>query len=75
MSYFANAGPKTGPILWRDDYEAIGVLEARADHMLIGTALLAGWGSGGAALWRLIVDDVELPGRWIVVGREFRPER
>jgi hypothetical protein len=76
MSYFTNIGPKAGPILWRDDYGgAIGVLGSRDDPMPIGMALAVGWGEGGVALWRLTVRGVEVPGRWIVVGREFWPEK
>ena len=36
-------------------------------------ALEVDWGEGGVSLWMLTVHGVELPGRWIVVGREFRP--
>jgi hypothetical protein len=34
-------------------------------------ALEVGWGEGGVSLWKLTVHGAELPGRWIVVGREF----
>jgi hypothetical protein len=71
--YFADSGPKSGPILYRHGHGAIGVPEARDVHTPIGMALEAGWGEGGVALWKLIVRGVEVPGRWIVVGREFRP--
>jgi hypothetical protein len=73
MFYFTNAGPTTGPILWRDGYAALSELRARDDHRPIGMALEVGWGEGGASLWKLTVHGVEVPGRWIVVGREFWP--
>jgi hypothetical protein len=36
-------------------------------------ALEVGWGEGGVSIWKLTVHGVEIPGRWIVVGREFWP--
>jgi hypothetical protein len=32
---------------------------------------LAEHGAGPAATFRLVVDNTELPGRWLCVGREF----
>lgn len=66
-----NAGPKSGPILWPDGYAAPSVLPARGDHRPIGMALEVGWGEGGVSLSKLTVHGAELPGRWVVVGREF----
>ena len=44
------------------------------DHpMPIGTAYEAGWDPAGLAVWRLTVDGDDLPGRWVIVDREFRP--
>jgi hypothetical protein len=74
VSYFTDVGPERGPMLWRDHYGAIGVLEARDNHWPIGMALCTGWGEGGVALWKLTVHGVEVPGKWIVVGRLFIPE-
>ena len=73
-TYFTNAGPTTGPILWTDGYGAIGVLGSPDNHAPIGMALGCGRGEGGVHLWRLTVHQVEVQGRWIVVGREFWPE-
>jgi hypothetical protein len=39
----------------------------------IGTALCVGSGAKEIALWRLIVQGIVLPHRWIVVDRQFRP--
>jgi hypothetical protein len=73
MPYFTNIGPKSGPIPYRDGHDAIGVLQARDDHRPIGMALEVGWGEGGVSLWELTVHGDEMPGSWIVVGREFWP--
>jgi hypothetical protein len=74
MAYFTNAGPKSGPFLWRDTIgAAIGVRPSRDNDMPIGTALPAGWGDGGVATFKLNVHCAEVPGRWVVVAREFWP--
>jgi hypothetical protein len=75
MSYFADAGPRSGPILYRNAVDrVIGALRARDDRWRIGMALCAGRGKGGVALWKLTVRGVEVPGRWLVHSREFIPE-
>ena len=39
----------------------------------IGMALPVGWDNSGAAVWRIILrQGGELPGRWVVIDREFR---
>jgi hypothetical protein len=73
MRHFTNDGPFRGPLLdgiWPD---AIGVLEAPDRPMPIGTALVVGRDAAGIALWELVVHDEVVPGRWIVVDREFHP--
>jgi hypothetical protein len=67
--YYMNSGPKTGPILWKDRYGAIGVLESPDNHTPIGMALGCGWGEGGVHVWKLIVHGAEVPGRGAVVDR------
>jgi hypothetical protein len=74
MGYYADAGPWSGPIRWSDGFHAIGVLESRDADIPVGRALGCGWGPGGVALWRLIVHGVAVPGRWVVVSREYWPE-
>jgi hypothetical protein len=71
--YFTTSGPKFGPILWRDRSRAIEVFKGTDDRRPIGMALEIGQTEGGVALWKLTVQGDEVPGRWIVVGREFRP--
>jgi hypothetical protein len=73
MAYYTNVGPKSGPILHRDGHDAIGVLQARDNHTPIGMALGTGWDDEGRLLYRLILYGAEVPGRWVVVDREFRP--
>jgi hypothetical protein len=76
MSFFANMGPQSGPILWqeKDQCRAIGVLGSPHDPRPIGTALQVGRTEGGIAIWSIAVEGRELPGRWIVLGREFIPK-
>jgi hypothetical protein len=38
-------------------------------------ALEAGWDRAGRSLWRLFVRGAEVPGRWVVIDRRFRPAR
>lgn len=72
MTYFTDAGPKSGPIRWELRIDALGVLESRDDHTPIGMALAFGMDEQRRSLWRLTVHGVELPGVFIVVDREFR---
>lgn len=73
MSYFANIGPRSGPILGRHCLIAMGVLEAPDARSPIGMAMAIGRGDDEVEVWELAVRSVEVPGRWVVVDREFRP--
>jgi hypothetical protein len=73
MSYFATIGPRSGPILGRHRLVAIGVLQAPDDRARIGLALALGRDDEEVEVWELTVRGLELPGRWVVVDREFRP--
>jgi hypothetical protein len=81
--YFTPSSPKFGPILGPD---SLGPIDVRADpdgraigkaspvgSTKGGVALEAGWDKAGRSLWRLIVHGADVPGRWIVVAREFWP--
>ena len=73
MPYFANIGPKTGPVKYRDRPPgSIGVLESPGNHMPIGQAMCRTWDEQGLAVWTLTVHGEELPGRWVIIDREFR---
>ncbi len=69
MSYFTNIGPKSGLVRYGDFPFAIGVLGSRGNNMPIGMAFEAGRTDGGLAIWRLIVDGAEVPGRFNIVDR------
>jgi len=73
VRYFANAGPDRGPLLYCAAPDAIGVLGALDQPMPIGTAMCVGRDAAGCALWELVIHDEIVPGRWIVIDREFRP--
>src|SRR5262249_5056469 len=71
--YYANAGPARGPLRYGDVPGAVGAREPRDKPMPTGMALRVGRDDAGRALWELVVDDVLVPGRWVVIDREFRP--
>jgi hypothetical protein len=75
MHYLTNAGPRSGPILWRDHYDAIDVLVDPEEYTPIGTARPVGCTEGGIAIWDIIIRGAAVPGRWIVLGREFLLKR
>ena len=59
--------------MFGDTRNAIGVLEGPDDSTTVGSASCVGWDAGGVAIWRLMIRGAELPGKWIVIDREFRP--
>jgi hypothetical protein len=72
--FFTNWGLLDGPILGCDESPALGVLAGRAAAMPIRIAYPVGLVEhrrGAATTFRLVVGKVELPGRWLCVGREF----
>ena len=71
--YFTSFGPQSGALLYSAAYGAIAVLEARRKRTPIGVATCVGGDVKGQALWTLNVRDADVPGRWIVVDRRFRP--
>ena len=73
MRYFSNVCLDRGPIVYDTVTGAIGVLEALDKSMPIGMALCVGRDDVGRALWTLSIDGEDLPGRWVVVDREFQP--
>jgi hypothetical protein len=73
ISYFQNIGPERGPILHRHGLGAIGVLQARDNNTPIGMAPGTGWNDAGRTTYRLLTHGVDVPGRWVVIDREFRP--
>ena len=69
--YFAHVNA-TGPIRYSQVPGSIGVLDAPDKPMPIGMANCAGWDPAGLAVWHLTVEGNDVPGRWIIVDREFR---
>jgi hypothetical protein len=62
-----------GPVRYGQLPGSIGVLDSPDHPMPIGIASCIGWDRAGLAVWRLTVHDAEVPGRWLIVDREFRP--
>jgi hypothetical protein len=69
--YFAHISGG-GPVRYGQVPGSIGVLDS-PDAMPIGMANCTGWDPAGLAVWRLTVEGDEVPGRWIIVDRKFRP--
>ena len=72
--FFATWGSRSGPILRRDEPPALGVVAARGDAWPIGIAYPVGQVAhpkGPAATFRLVIDEAEVDGRWMCIGREF----
>ena len=70
--YYADIGPRRGPLIYNDALIAIRVNKTRRSRTTIGAALCAGRDATGVALWELTIGNVEIPDRWIVIDREFR---
>ena len=73
--FLTNWGPLDGPILARDEPPALGIIAPDA-LLPIGIAYPVGLvehSKGPAVTFRLVVHKVEMPGRWICVGRRFVP--
>jgi hypothetical protein len=70
--FYTNWGPLNGPIL--GESPALGVLAERVGALPIGIAYPVGLVEhrrGRAKTFRLVVNKVELEGRWLCVGRVF----
>jgi hypothetical protein len=68
--YFTNVGGK-GPVRDGEYPSSIGVLESRDNHMTIGAAHPVGRTDRGFALWKLVIHGGDIPGRWIILDRQF----
>ena len=73
MRYFSNVCLDRGPIVYDTVTGAIGVLEALDQPLPLGLAMCIGRDAAGCALWGLVVHDEVVPGRWMVVDRQFHP--
>jgi hypothetical protein len=71
--YFSELGPRSGLLLRKHVRgRVIDVRSSGRDR--IGTALPCGWDGEGAQFWKLVIHGDMLPGRFVVIDREFRPE-
>ena len=73
MRCFTSFGPQSGVLLYNAALGAIAVLEFHDGTEPIGVATCVGVNVKGQALWTLHVHEDDVPGRWIVVDREFVP--
>jgi FimV-like protein len=69
--YFAQT-TATGSVRPHQLAGPIGVLESRDSVKLIGTASEVGPGADGLAEWTLVIRSSAVPGRFVIVDREFR---
>jgi hypothetical protein len=69
--FYTHDGPPRGPLMHDDAPEAIGSLASPDGSKPTGFAYLAGRDTAGVAVWRLVLGNIELPGRWVVIDREF----
>ena len=70
--YFAQISA-LGPIRYGQTPGSIGVLGAIDQPMPIGEASCRTYNEKGLAVWTLRIGKQEIPGRWVIVDREFRP--
>ncbi len=70
--YFAHISQK-GKVRYGDVPGSIGVLEATDKPMPIGEAHCVTWDENGLVVWTLRIGKEEIPGRWVILNREFRP--
>jgi hypothetical protein len=72
IRYFASA-TMNGPMMYRDVPGSLGVIESPDGLMPIGQADCKGPDENGVAVWGLRIGNEEIPGRWVLVGAEFKP--
>jgi hypothetical protein len=72
MRYFAHICQK-GPVRYGTIPGSIGVLETLDKPMPIGEASCRTHDEYGLAVWTIRIGKQEIPGRWVIVDREFRP--
>jgi hypothetical protein len=62
-----------GPVRYGEVPSSTGVLEVPDHPMPIGMTNCTGWNPDGLAVWRLTVHGADMPARWVIEDREFRP--
>jgi hypothetical protein len=73
VRYFTSFGPQSGALSDSAALGAIAVLETPDGTTPIGVAMCVGPNVRGRAVWMLNVHGKDVPGRWVVVDREFVP--
>jgi hypothetical protein len=51
---------------------SIGVLEALGNPMPIGEAHCLTWNENGLTVWTIRIGNQKIPGRWVIIDREFK---
>jgi hypothetical protein len=70
--YFTNEGPERGRFLYGDAQgSTIGVMKWPDATRPVGRAFPTSWADDDAALWKLIIGDHVLPGRFVIRDRRF----
>ena len=70
--WYSSIGPREGPLIYNEALLAVRVTRTRRSRVAMGAAFCVGRGQTGAALWKLTIGNVEVPGRWIIVDRKFQ---
>ena len=70
--YFASI-TAAGPVKYGQLPGLIGVLESPDRFTPVGEASCVAWDEDGIAIWLLRIGGQPIPGRWIIVNREFLP--
>jgi len=70
MMYFTNVGG-LGRVRYHQIPRSVAVLKSLHDGTPIGMASEIGRTDDGLAAWSLHVDDADVPGRWIIIDRQF----
>jgi hypothetical protein len=70
--YYASIGPRRGPLIYSEAVLGIAVTKRWRGRVPVGSALCVGRDKTGVALWELTVGKTVMPGRWVVIDREFR---
>jgi len=74
QAFFAHISHQ-GKIRYGDVPGSIGVLESPDKFMPIGEAHCLTWDQNGLAVWTLRIGKQEIPGRWVIIDREFGPSQ
>jgi hypothetical protein len=61
-----------GPVKYGQVPSSIGVLENPKQCKPSGEATCRTWDDEGLAVWTLRIHGQEVPGRWVIVDRQFR---